>query len=130
GLKEVCLTLKSLIRKIPMLGISTGYQLLARALGGKINKLKIGHRGVNYPIRRPGSFKGEITVQNHRLSVDAASLKKVKDIKITAYNLNDQTIEEIESKKLKILGVQYIPASPGFNEVNSVFKKFANMLKE
>lgn len=130
GLKEVCRNLKPLIKKIPMLGISTGHQLLARALGAKINKLKIGHRGVNYPICNPNSFKGEITVQNHALAVDAASLKKIKDIKITAYNLNDRTVEEMESKKLKILGVQYIPVSPGFNEVNSALKKFANMLKE
>jgi carbamoylphosphate synthase small subunit len=60
--------------------------------------------------------------------VDVDSLNKIKDIKITGYNLNDRTVEEIESKKLKIIGIQYCPVSPGFNEVNDVFKRFKKML--
>ncbi len=130
GLLAVSQNLKPLIGKMPILGISTGCQVLACALGAKIKRLKTGHRGVNYPICRPGSFKGEITAQNHALVVDAASLKKIKDIKISAYNLNDQTVEEIESKKMKLLGVQYNLVSPGFNAANSILEKFANMLKE
>ncbi len=128
GLKEVVDNIKPLINRLPILGISTGHQILAQALGAKLTKLKLGHRGVNYPIHNPASYKGEITVQNHAYVVDVDSLNKIKDIKITAYNLNDRTVEEIESKKLKILGTQYYLVSPGFNEVNSVFKKFIKML--
>lgn len=128
GLKEVVENLKPLIGKLPMLGISCGHQVLARALGAKITKLKLGHRGVNYPIHNPASYKGEITVQNHSYIVDTDALSKIKDLKITGFNLNDRTVEEIESKKLKILGTQYIPASPGFNEINNVFKRFIKML--
>jgi carbamoyl-phosphate synthase small subunit len=128
GLKDVQTNVKALINKLPILGISTGHQILAASLGAKITKLKLGHRGVNYPIHNPKSYKGEITVQNHACVVDAASLSKIKDVKITAYNLNDRTVEEMESKKLKIIGVQYIPACPGFNEVNGAFKRFVKML--
>jgi carbamoyl-phosphate synthase small subunit len=120
--------IKPLIGKLPMLGISTGHQVLASALGAKITKLKLGHHGVNCPIHNPASFKGEVTVQNHSSAVDADSLSKIKGVKVTAYNLNDRTVEEMESKKLKILGVQYIPASPGFNEVNQAFKRFIKIL--
>lgn len=130
GLKEVAEHLKPLIHKLPMLGISTGHQVLAAALGAKINKLRLGHRGVNYPINNPISYKGEITAQNHACVVDADSLNKIKEIKITARNLNDRSVEEIESRKLKIIGIQYYPASPGLNEVNSVFIKFLKMLKK
>jgi carbamoylphosphate synthase small subunit len=61
--------------------------------------------------------------------VDTDSLNKIRDVKITGYNLNDRTVEEMESKKLRFLGVQYIPASPGFDEVNSVFKRFLKMVR-
>lgn len=128
GLKEVILNIKELIGKMPILGISTGHQVLAQALGAKINRLKLGHHGVNYPLTQPTSFKGEVTTQNHSYVVDTESLGKIKAVKITAYNLNDRSVEEIESKKLKLLGVQYIPASPGFNEVNNVFKRFIKLM--
>jgi carbamoyl-phosphate synthase small subunit len=128
GLKEVVDNIKPLINRLPILGISTGHQILAQALGAKLTKLKLGHRGVNYPIHNPASYKGEITVQNHGYVVDADALSKIKEVKVTGYNLNDRTVEEIEGKKLKIIGTQYYLASPGFNEVNSVFKKFIKML--
>ncbi|PIP21131.1 MAG: carbamoyl phosphate synthase small subunit [Candidatus Omnitrophica bacterium CG23_combo_of_CG06-09_8_20_14_all_40_11] len=128
GLKEVVNNIKPLINKLPILGISTGHQILAQALGAKITKLKLGHRGVNYPIHNPATYKGEITVQNHAYVVDTDSLNKIKEIKITGYNLNDRTVEEIESKKLKIIGTQYYPASPGFNEASDVFKRYIKML--
>jgi carbamoyl-phosphate synthase small subunit len=128
GLKDVVNNLRLLVGKLPILGISTGHQVLAQALGAKITKMKLGHRGVNYPIQNPRSFKGEITVQNHSYVADTDSLNKIKDIKITGFNLNDRTVEELESKKLKILGVQYIPASSGIDEVSPTFKKFVKML--
>jgi carbamoyl-phosphate synthase small subunit len=128
GLKTVVDNVRPLLKKLPILGISTGHQVLARALGAKISKLKLGHHGVNYPIHNPASYRGEITVQNHSYAVDADSLNKIKDIKITAFNLNDRTVEEMESKKLKLIGVQYSPVSPGFNEANGIFKKFMKML--
>jgi carbamoyl-phosphate synthase small subunit len=128
-LAGVAENIKPLLGKIPILGISTGHQVLARALGARLIKMKLGHHGVNYPINNPVSYKGEITVQNHSLAVDSESLSGVKEIKITAYNLNDRTGEEMECKKLKLMGVQYIPASPGFEEVSPVFRKFIKMLK-
>jgi carbamoyl-phosphate synthase small subunit len=129
GLKDIEENIKAMVNKLPILAISAGFQVLASSLGAKVVKMKLGHRGVNYPIFAPTSYKGEITCQNHSYAVDAASLNKIKNIKITANNLNDRTVEEVESKKMKIIGVQYNPVSPGFNEVNTVFKRFIKMME-
>jgi carbamoyl-phosphate synthase small subunit len=128
GLKEVIANVKGLLGKLPILGISTGHQVLAAALGAKVVKMKLGHRGVNYPVYNPKSYKGEITVQNHSWVVDTDSLSKIKGLNLTAYNLNDRSIEEMESKKLKLMSIQYYPSIPGFNEVNPALKKFSKML--
>jgi len=115
--------------KVPMLGISAGHEVLALALGGEVSRMKVGHHGINYPVISPGSNKGEITVQNHSFVVDERSLKGRGDIEITKRNVNDNSIEEIFSRRLKLLSVQYYPVSPGFDEVNETFKRFLKMMQ-
>jgi len=128
GLAEVGENLKPLIGKLPILGVVAGWQVLAIALGAKLTRLKLGHRGVNYPLARAGTFKGEITSQNHGYVIEYDALRKIKEIKVTAYNLNDHTVEEVESKKLKLIGVQYNPVTAGFNQSNPILNKFNKML--
>lgn len=130
GLKQAAINIKPLIGKLPMLGVAAGCQVIASALGVGLTRLKLGHRGVNYPLARPGSFKGEITAQNHGYVMDNSALGRVKGLKVTAYNLNDHTPEEIEHKSLKLIGVQYNPVSAGFDQVNPIFIKFNKLLGE
>jgi len=127
GIEKVVPTVTNLVGKVPLLGISTGHQVLARALGGRISRMKIAHRGVNYPILGGSSYKGEITVQNHAFAIEAASLSKIKGVKITASNLNDRSVEEFEAKKLRLIGVQYYVSSPDFGEAHPVFNRFSRM---
>ncbi len=129
AIPKIAKTIQKLLGKIPILGISTGHEVIALALGGKLKKMKLGHHGVNYPIKSADSFKGEITVQNHSFIVDEGSIKKIKDVKVTMRNVNDKSIEEMESKKLKFISVQYYPVSPGFDEVNPVFLRFIKLIK-
>ncbi|MCX5686671.1 MAG: glutamine-hydrolyzing carbamoyl-phosphate synthase small subunit [Candidatus Omnitrophica bacterium] len=128
SLPKVSETVKSLLGKIPMLGISTGHEVIATALGAKLKKLGIGHHGVNYPAKSPDRLKGEITVQNHSFVVDGASVKGRKDITITSRNVNDGSIEGMESRSLKFISCQYYPASPGFDEVNEIYRRFLKTL--
>jgi carbamoyl-phosphate synthase small subunit len=128
AMPDIVKTIKSVIGKLPMMGISTGHELIALATGAKLKKMKIGHRGVNYPVKRHGSDKGEITVQNHSYVVDDKSLKNKKLIRVTARNINDGSVEEMESASLKFISTQYYPASPGFDEVNPVFFRFLRMI--
>jgi carbamoyl-phosphate synthase small subunit len=125
GLGIAAQRIKGLLGKLPIFGLGTGCQVLAMALGCRLKKMHLGHRGVNCPVVKPGSLKGEITMQNHRFVIDPQSLKG-KKIKITWQNLNDKTIEGIEHKRLKAFGCQFLPVSPGTGEVNPILKEFVN----
>ena len=127
--EQILPILKNIIGKIPVLGIAVGAHLVAKALGAATKKMILGHHGVNYPIKSPDSFKGHITVQNHSWVVELDSLKKIKDMHITALNLNDGTVEAFESKKHKVVAVQYCLTSPGFDEANATLIKFLQFVK-
>ncbi|MGA1875401.1 MAG: glutamine-hydrolyzing carbamoyl-phosphate synthase small subunit [bacterium] len=118
-----------ILDKIPLLGISTGHEVICLALGGKRTRMKLGHHGVNYPVKSPFSYKGEITVQNHSFAVDEESMKDRKDIAITLRHVDDHTIEEMESTSWGIISTQYYPVSPGFHEVHEVFRRFLRMIE-
>ncbi len=62
--------------KKPICGICMGNQLLSKAAGAKIYKLKYGHRGHNQPVRMVGTNNCYITSQNHGYAVDASTLDK------------------------------------------------------
>jgi carbamoyl-phosphate synthase small subunit len=126
AIASVAKTVKALLGKVPMMGIGTGHQAIGLALGARLTRMKVGHHGVNYPVKDGANLKGDITVQNHSYTIDEASIKD-RRINVTLRNINDNTVEEIESKQLKLLSVQYYPASPGFNEVNGAFKRFISM---
>ncbi|MBP7055586.1 MAG: glutamine-hydrolyzing carbamoyl-phosphate synthase small subunit [Candidatus Omnitrophica bacterium] len=128
ALRLVAQNVRSLLGNVPLLGISTGHEVIAMALGGKLERMRLGHRGVNYPVKPDNSFKGHITVQNHAYVVKADSLTSRKELKITLRNVNDKSVEEMEGRGLKLISTQYYPASPGFDEVNNVFLRFLNMI--
>ncbi len=143
AISKIVVVVQKLLGKIPILGISTGCEIIYLALGGKLKKMKIGHHGLNYPVRSPESYKGDITVQNHSYALDENSYpylslpqiplpplqKGEKGIKITLRNVNDNSIEEIESLPLKFISAQYYPVSPGSGEVNELFIRFLKYAK-
>ena len=60
--------------KLPIFGICMGNQLLSKAGGAKIYKLKYGHRSHNQPVRMVGTERCFITSQNHGYAVDNNTL--------------------------------------------------------
>lgn len=130
AIPRIANAVKGILGKLPLLGISTGHEVIALALGGKLRKMKVGHHGVNYPVMGIDSFKGHITVQNHSYVIDENSIKNKKGIKITLRNINDNSVEEIESRQLKLISAQYYPSSPGFDETNALFTRFLKMMPD
>ena len=114
--------------EIPMFGICLGHQIFGLALGGSTYKLPFGHRGLNHPCGKNNQI--EITSQNHGFAIDANSLPK-DIVKITHYNLNDNTVAGLEVYNKPIFSVQYHPeAAPGPHDSDYLFKKFVSLMLE
>jgi carbamoyl-phosphate synthase small subunit len=110
-------------RKVPILGICLGNQLLALAAGGETYKLKYGHRGQNQPCIEVGTERCYITSQNHGFAV--SSERMPHGFNVWFENANDGTIEGIRHKSGKFMSVQFHPeASAGPYDTEFIFDLF------
>lgn len=118
---------KALEGNKPICGICMGNQLLAKAGGARIYKLKYGHRSHNQPVRLVGTNKCFITSQNHGYAVDNESLGI--DWEPLFINMNDGTNEGIKHKSKPFFSAQFHPeACSGPTDTEFMFDKFVEML--
>ena len=89
------------------------------------NKLKYGHRGCNHPVKDLTKNKIFITSQNHGYVID----RMPECMEVTHVNLNDNSIEGMMNKDLKIMCVQYHPeACPGPKDSGYIFDDFLELI--
>ena len=105
---------KSLYKKLPILGVCLGHQIIGQVFGSKIVQARKLMHGKTSKIisRRTGILKNlpktfEAT-RYHSLIIDRRSLSK--DLKITA-ETDDGIIMGVQHKKFNIHGVQFHPES-------------------
>ena len=65
---------RELLGKVPIFGICLGHQMICKAAGACIDKLRFGHHGGNHPVVNLLTGRVEITAQNHGVNLDFASL--------------------------------------------------------
>ena len=111
----------------PICGICMGNQLLAKAGGARIYKLKYGHRSHNQPVREVGTNRCYVTSQNHGYAVDAATLGA--DWRELFVNLNDDSNEGISHLTNPWFSSQFHPeASSGPTDTEFMFDRFIKAL--
>src|SRR5262249_56124596 len=72
-LAEEAETVRTLLGRVPVLGICLGHQLLALATGHETFKLPFGHRGSNHPVLDKRTNRALGTSQNHGSAVAPAA---------------------------------------------------------
>lgn len=111
----------------PICGICMGNQLLAKAAGATIYKLKYGHRSHNQPVREVGTNRCYITSQNHGYAVDATRLGD--DWRELFVNMNDGSNEGIRHLQNPWFSSQFHPeACSGPVDTEFMFDRFVNSL--
>jgi carbamoyl-phosphate synthase small subunit len=120
-------TSRSLVGKVPMMGICLGHQVVGEAFGAKSFKLKFGHRGANHPVRDEATRRVYVTSQNHGYAIDEEAL--ASDIEVSHRNLNDGTVEGLRHRREPLMTIQYhAEASPGPHDSMYLFDEFLKMV--
>ena len=129
ALPHIVGTVRTILGKVPIFGICLGHQILGQAVGGRTEKLKFGHHGINQPVRNCQSGRVEITSQNHGFVVLPETLPAGRQTILD--NLNDCTSEGLSYPELLAFSVQHHPeAAPGPHEASHLFDEFVQMIDE
>ncbi|HUW99650.1 MAG: glutamine-hydrolyzing carbamoyl-phosphate synthase small subunit [Phycisphaerae bacterium] len=115
-------TVTALVGKVPILGIALGHEVLALALGCRVKPMKAGHRGLNYPVRDLPAGRSHITVQHHSFVVDGEGVPE--EVEVTHKNLNDGSVEGIQSRTAEARGVQFHPSPDETGGPSAILRAF------
>jgi carbamoyl-phosphate synthase small subunit len=116
---------RSILGRVPVLGICLGHQLLGLATGHETVKLPFGHRGANHPVLDRRTGRVLVTSQNHGFAV--APTEGVEETHVSLY---DGTVEGFAFPELEASSVQFHPeAGPGPHDAWPVLEGWVEELR-
>jgi gamma-glutamyl-gamma-aminobutyrate hydrolase PuuD len=113
----------SIKKKIPLLGVCRGMQLINHYYGGKLNKVKDHMKIKSKIFLRDSLFKKKIMTVKcyHNFGINEHNLGKNLEIKAVDNNNN---IEMFEHKQKNIIGVMWHPERErNYNKLELIFKR-------
>jgi carbamoyl-phosphate synthase small subunit len=117
---------RSILGRVPVLGICLGHQLLGLATGHETVKLPFGHRGANHPVLDRRTGRVLVTSQNHGFAVAPE-----EGVEATHVSLYDGTVEGFAFPELRAGSVQFHPeAGPGPHDAWPVLEGWVESLRE
>lgn len=126
---DIIAIIKELIEsRKPLFGVGLGHQLLGVACGFECEKMAVGHRGSNQPVRCLDTGKIMITNQNHGYGITKIS----EDIAaITMENVNDNSVEGLSYRAFPAITTQFEPTDGnGYQDTAWIFDAFVSMMEE
>jgi carbamoyl-phosphate synthase small subunit len=129
----IALTKEALGRKLPLLGICFGNQILGRAVGRGTYKMRYGHRGINIPVVEHATGRVAITSQNHGFAVQGEAGERWESpfgpAEITHTCPNDGCVEGLRALDVPAFSVQYHPeAAAGPHDAADLFDRFVELM--
>ena len=94
---------KSLVGKLPILGLGLGACVISLAYNGKTSKLLKGYYGCNYPVRNIENGKVQIVSLNTSYKMDVRDTK----LKITNVGVISNEVYKVTDEENKVIGSMY-----------------------
>jgi carbamoyl-phosphate synthase large subunit len=116
---------RSLLGRVPLLGICLGHQLIGQAAGASTSRLRFGHHGGNHPVLDLRSRRVTMTSQNHEFQVDGETIPVSSGFQVSHRNLHDGSVEGLAHDRWPVRSVQFHPeGAPGPQDNQPIFDDF------